>query len=384
MSTQQEDTSLDISIGTTVTCQDGSKGRVTRLVVEPNSRHVTHLVVQYGVPHHEVVVPIEQVTQGQDDTLVLTMRRDELAQLPRFAEVDYILPDPAWLAKLGHPFGGIVFDVRGYTISGIPLDAAWAGHIVTGHMHRGMPAEETPIGRGTRVTCGEGLVGRLDHVLLDPKTDIVQALVVRKGHLLGRDVIVPASQVEWIAEDEIHIDADRATLEEFPAYHPAHSDEQIAAEVQARLVAHERTSGETAITAQTQAGVVHLNGVVRTETAKRAAVEVAGTVHGVWEVKNGLLTDSDVAQTVVEALAHDARTARAVIEVTASGGSLTLQGQVCTVREKEAAVAIAGGVAGVSAVIDELEVRADAGRRSGPPPSLDSLLAIANRVGTLR
>jgi osmotically-inducible protein OsmY/sporulation protein YlmC with PRC-barrel domain len=384
MSTQHADTSLDITIGTTVVCRDGSKGRVTRLAMEPNSKHVTHLIVQYGLPHHEVVVPIEQVAQVQDDTLVLTLDRDELSRLPRFAEVDYTLPDEAWLDHFGRSPGDIVFSLRGYTPSGVLLDAAWAGHFVSGHAHRGMATEEVPVGRGTRITCRDGQLGRVDHVLLDPKTNIVQAVVARRGHLLGKDVVIPVAQVEWIAEDEIHIDADRATLEDLPEYHPVRTDEQITAEVLARLATQEQTRDEPTIAAEMRDGVVHLSGVVRTEEAKRAAAIAAGAVAGVWEVENGLLVGRDLAQIVDDALAHDARTAQAVIESTYSDGSLTLRGQVRYAREKEAAVAIAGNVRGVAAVIDELEIEADANRRSGSAPSLNSMLDSGSRLGMLK
>jgi osmotically-inducible protein OsmY len=190
--------------------------------------------------------------------------------------------------------------------------------------------------------------------------------------------------VEWIGEDEIRIEADRAALENLPEYHPALTDEQITAEVQARLATHEQTRGETAVAALTRDGVVRLSGVVHTEEAKRAAAAVAGAVAGVWEVENGLLVGRDLAQTVDEALAHDARTAQEVIESTYSDGCLTLRGQVRGAREKEAAVEIAQAIEGVTAVIDELEVQAGAKRRSGPAPSPDSLLAIASRLGMLK
>ncbi len=212
---QHPRTSLDLKLGNVVVCRDGRAGRVTKLVVDPGSKHVTHIIVQHGLLHHAVVVPIEHVAQVQDDTLVLTLDLEELAALPRFAEVDYTLPNPAWSTHLGHrPATGV--DPRGRAPSGIPLAAAWTSLFIKGHTHRGMSGEEIPIGRGTRITCRDGQVGRLDHVLLDPESDTVHALVVRTRHLLGKDVIVPADRVAWIAEDEIRINADHSPLEGLP------------------------------------------------------------------------------------------------------------------------------------------------------------------------
>lgn len=245
------------------------------------------------------------------------------------------------------------------------------------------PGTTLDIAIGSIVSCRDGRVGRLDHVLLDPQTGIIQALVVRRGALLGRDVIVPAGKVTWIEEGEIRIDADRAALEEFPAYRPARSDEQITAEVQERLAAQELTRDEPGIAAHGHGGVLRLSGVVHTEEVRQAAAEVAGAVPGVREVQNGLLIGPNVAQAVIEALVHDPRTAGAVIDAGFSAGGLTLRGQVRTVQEKEAAVSVARSVADVVAVIDELEIQPDAARGHGPS-SVESQLAALGRIGPPR
>jgi osmotically-inducible protein OsmY len=95
---------------------------------------------------------------------------------------------------------------------------------------------------------------------------------------------------------------------------------------------------------RTEQGVVHLRGAVRTEEAKHAAETVAGGVAGVWEVESALLAESAVAMAVADALAHDPRTSRAVIDVACLGGSVTLHGQVRTAAEQAAAVEVARGV----------------------------------------
>jgi hypothetical protein len=92
----------------------------------------------------------------------------------------------------------------------------------------GGPAGSAPadvlVGRGARVLCPAGLVGHVDHVLVDPDTDAVRALVVRQGPLLATDVLVPVDWVETVTAEEIVIGADRARLAHLPAYRLAHSD----------------------------------------------------------------------------------------------------------------------------------------------------------------
>ena len=365
---------LDIKVGSTVQCWDGRAGHVEKLVVDPGSKRVTHLVVARGVVvPRAVVVPIARVTRVEGDTVVLDMSLDDLKAQPEFAEVDYTAPDPAWAARHGYNHTETLFLMTGSMPIGVALTPAWSG-MVAHHTHAGIAGPAVPVSRGTRVTCRDGELGRLDHVLLDPQTGAVRALVVRKGHLLTKDVSVPVGWVESIGEDEITLDADRALLEKLPEYRPARADAQITADVQQALAADARTRGQD-IGVNTTEGVVHLNGVVRSEEARQAAGEAARRVAGVWEVKDdGLLSESALARAVSEALLRDPRTTQAVIEVTCLGGSVTLRGQVRTPQEKAAAVEIARAVPGVAAVIDELEVQPDAERKRWPEAAAESWL----------
>ncbi len=384
MTTQNTD-NLDIKIGSAVQCRDGRAGRVIKLVVAPGSKRVTHLVVERGLLlRRDVVVPIERAVRTDGETVELDMSADDLNSLPEYAEVDFVQPDTTLAASYGHPREETLVSLRSYTPTGLPLVSSWSG-LVQVHTHTGVPEEATPLGRGTRVSCRDGRMGRLDHVLLDPESGAVRALVVRKGHLLTKDVIVPADWIETVTEEEIVLAADRALLEKLPEYRPARSDSEIAADVEQALAADTRTRQETKIDVRAEEGVVHLGGTVGTEQARQAATEVAGAVAGVWEVETGgLLAESAVATAVSEALARDPRTAQAAIDVSYLGGSVTLRGTVRTAAEKAAAVEIARGVPGVGAVIDELEVQAGATRKSWPAAAAESLRVAAGSLGALR
>lgn len=63
---------------------------------------------------------------------------------------------------------------------------------------------------------------------------------------------------------------------------------------------------------------------------------------------------------------------------------MTLSGPVRTAVEQAAALTIARGVSGVVAVIDELEVQADATRKSWPEAAAESLQAVAGLPGAWR
>jgi osmotically-inducible protein OsmY len=74
-------------------------------------------------------------------------------------------------------------------------------------------------------------------------------------------------------------------------------------------------------------------------------------------VRNALQANTTIAARVSAALAEDPRTALAPIDVSSSGGTVTLIGQVPSGEVREAAEQIARSVTGVAVVINALEVR---------------------------
>ena len=59
------------------------------------------------------------------------------------------------------------------------------------------------IGCGTGVACRGMCLGSVDRVLVDPDTDEVRAVVVQPADPAASEVLVPASWVEAVDEDEI-------------------------------------------------------------------------------------------------------------------------------------------------------------------------------------
>lgn len=74
-------------------------------------------------------------------------------------------------------------------------------------------------------------------------------------------------------------------------------------------------------------------------------------------VRNALQAHTTLAARVAAALAEDPRTALAPIDVSSSGATVTLIGQVASGEVREAAEQIAHSVPGVALVLNALEVR---------------------------
>lgn len=227
MQTKSSVAPLDIRIGASVKCRDRHAGHVTKLVVEPGTKRLTHLVVERGsLLHHDVVVPISDVAAVKGGAVELNLSSGELNSLPKYAELEFAMPQADWAERHGYPPGNTLVGLSGLAWDGMDFTTAWSDFTVVTHVDVGVPETETAIGRGTRVSYHDGELGTVERLLLDPKTNKVRALIVRGGHLLSKDVVVPVGWVEHVQEDEVVLAADRALLEKLPEYRSELAAEQ--------------------------------------------------------------------------------------------------------------------------------------------------------------
>ena len=111
------------------------------------------------------------------------------------------------------------------------------------------------------------------------------------------------------------------------------------------------------IQVQVDRGLVSLHGTTPTIADKAKAEQTARSVRGVIAVRNALHANTTLAARVSAALAEDPRTALAPIDVSSSGGTVTLIGQVASGEVREAAEQVARSAPGVVMVINALEVQ---------------------------
>jgi uncharacterized protein YrrD len=71
-------------------------------------------------------------------------------------------------------------------------------------------------------TAGGQTVGHIDRVVLDPRTNEVTHLVVRKGLLFTEDKVVPIDLVARTAEERVVLRDDAGDLEQLPTFEETH------------------------------------------------------------------------------------------------------------------------------------------------------------------
>ena len=81
-----------------------------------------------------------------------------------------------------------------------------------------MSTKEYDFKIGAPVLTTEGEVGRLKYVVVEPDAHVVTHLIVERGRLLRRDIIVPVGWVEHTDAEGIRLNAKIADLEGLPEF----------------------------------------------------------------------------------------------------------------------------------------------------------------------
>jgi sporulation protein YlmC with PRC-barrel domain len=191
------DEETEFAMGATASCVDGPGGKVSRVIIDPATETVTHLVIQ---PKHRLgvgrLVPLDLVeTTAGDIRLRCTV--EEFGGLEPAQETELIDDVTAGLGLgLNAPMGTIS------PVQPIVQDV--------------VPLGEADVDRGDPVHALDGEIGRIQGLLVDPDDHRVTHVLLQEGHLWGRKkVSIPASAVTGV-ENGIWLSLTKKQVEDLP------------------------------------------------------------------------------------------------------------------------------------------------------------------------
>ena len=199
------------TIGSAAACSDGPCGEVTRVVVNPVARELTHLVVE---PAHRSglgrLVPLDLVEPGAGE-VHLRCTLEEFENLPQAEETDFLPGGSGYEDYARHeayywPYFGI---------ETFPdPDVANASGIVTRDT---LPPGEVGVRRGEHVHASDGEIGKVEGLVVESAHGHVTHVLLQEGHLWGRkQVAIPIGAVERIGEG-ITVNMTKREIGDLPA-----------------------------------------------------------------------------------------------------------------------------------------------------------------------
>jgi sporulation protein YlmC with PRC-barrel domain len=199
------------TIGAAVECSDGPCGAVSRVVVDPMARQLTHLVVE---PEHRSglgrLVPLDKVEAGADG-IRLRYTLDEFEKLPSAEETDFLPGGSGYDAYAAHEaYYWPYFGLEGGADPGLALASA----VLTRDT---LPPGEIGVRRGDAVHATDGEIGKVEGLVVGSAKGHVTHVLLQEGHLWGRkQVAIPIDTVEKIDEG-ITVNLSKHEIEALPA-----------------------------------------------------------------------------------------------------------------------------------------------------------------------
>ena len=194
---------MDVPIGAKVYCTDGACGFVTHAILNPDTKEVTHMVVQEEDPQYrKIVIPIDWIVESTPKRIRIRSRLDELSRLEDFEETRFIQVD--------------IPEYIGGALSLAPQELTKTREVPS--TEENLPPGELALHRGAAVHATDGQVGQVDELLVGPRDNKITHLVLRKGHLWGkREITIPISEIDHIEEDTVYLKLDKQAIESLPS-----------------------------------------------------------------------------------------------------------------------------------------------------------------------
>jgi sporulation protein YlmC with PRC-barrel domain len=216
----------EYTLGAAATCTDGSCGVLSRTILDPASRTITHLVIVPQRHHAEgrlVPVALVEATAGE---IRLRCTLAEFARLDPAEEVD-VVGDDGYGGGYGQAesvqgYGNVGAMGVGGAASGMGIGMG-LGHSTPVIVSHAVPLGETEVERHESVHCVDGEIGRVEGFIVNPADQKVTHVLLQEGHLWGRkQVAIPVSAIESV-DAGICLNITKKQVEDLPPADPASS-----------------------------------------------------------------------------------------------------------------------------------------------------------------
>ncbi len=208
---------MQFTIGADVICDEGVLGTVSRVIIDPVAKAVTHLVIE---PKHRIglgrLVPLD-IVDSSNGKIRIHCTTAEFELLEPAEETEFL---PGTNNTLGYerdqtwamPYYGLGLGGLG----GAGIGGVGASNVVQPVTHDTIPLGEIAIRRGEQVHATDGDIGKVQGLVIDPRNHQVAHVLLQEGHLWGRkEVAIPISAVLSV-DNGVRLSITKGEIEALP------------------------------------------------------------------------------------------------------------------------------------------------------------------------
>jgi sporulation protein YlmC with PRC-barrel domain len=209
----------EFTIGTAVSCRSGPCGKLTRLIIDPVNRTLTHLVVEPKAQKPGRLVPLKIVEAASAEEIGLACTLEEFDELEPSRDTDYFPMDDyygsyysGYARGYGYSPEGVSFwPYYGFGGSGYGWDGA--PRTIS---YEAIPQGEVTIRRGDPIHATDGDIGRVEGLVTSTPEGEITHVLLQEGHLWKKkDVAIPIRSVQRIG-GKVQVTLSKQQLGELP------------------------------------------------------------------------------------------------------------------------------------------------------------------------
>jgi uncharacterized protein YrrD len=218
---------MQLKKGASVESSAGEKiGSLDRVVLDPETKEVTHIIVEKGWLFTEnKVIQIQDVSQVEEDgKIVLGKPAEEFNNAPTYDTSTFINVSQ----------GDYPDEPRERSVDGVywypALNTTWWGGGPLARYpkpkyvkaEKVIPDEQVALKEGSRVISKDGKnIGNVEQVIVDPEGNIATHIVIGAGLVLREEKMIPTLWIKDVKEDQVRLTIWSDMFEQLPDYEPA-------------------------------------------------------------------------------------------------------------------------------------------------------------------
>ncbi len=196
----------DMPLKAKVQCSDGACGKVTNVVINPVTQHVSHIAIENkDLPKNSTrLIPLDLVASSTPSEVVLKCSIADVAAMQPFVVDSFVKATGSGQAySSGDAYSSqFVYNDSGYDNVQSEI----------------VPKGELAIYSGLPIEASDGKLGKLDELVIDPKTGDLTHIQMREGHLFGKkDVAIPIADIDFFDGETIYLKLDKKAVKALPA-----------------------------------------------------------------------------------------------------------------------------------------------------------------------
>jgi uncharacterized protein YrrD len=205
-------------------------GRITRVVMDPVSNKVTHVVVRQGLIFTEdKLIPMSFFQSATPERAMLRKEIEDLDDLPQFEETDYLPVDSKDAEQDGAiqplfwypPLAAQPYHATGFY--GTPLvSTTYEEDFMPGRHYvkrttQNIPEDTIALEEGAKVISADGEhVGDIERLHIDPQSHYATHALISQGLLLPEKKWIPTLWFSTMSEGKVYLAVNADMLERLP------------------------------------------------------------------------------------------------------------------------------------------------------------------------